>query len=61
MLEVEEATYGDAFMKAAFFLKKKGIWSPLKVALLHDKSEYIIHIRNSKRALNHRLVLKKSL
>ena len=29
------------------------------VANLHDKSEYIIHIRNLKQALNHRLVLKK--
>ena len=26
---------------------------------LHDKSEYIIHIRNLKQALNHGLVLKK--
>ena len=29
------------------------------VANLHDKSEYVIHIRNLKQALNHRLVLKK--
>ena len=28
-------------------------------ANLHDKSEYIIHIRNLKYALNHKLVLKK--
>ena len=26
---------------------------------LHDKTEYVIHIRNLKQALNHRLVLKK--
>ena len=29
------------------------------VANLHDKIEYIIHIRNLKQALNHRLSLKK--
>ena len=29
------------------------------VVNLHDKSEYVIHIRNLKQALNHRLVLKK--
>ena len=28
-------------------------------ANLHDKKEYLIHIRNLKQALNHRLVLKK--
>ena len=28
------------------------------VANLHDKTEYVIHIRNLKQALNHRLVLK---
>ena len=26
---------------------------------LHDKTEYVIHIRNLKHALNNRLVLKK--
>ena len=26
---------------------------------LHDKTEYVIYIRNSKQALNHRLILKK--
>ena len=30
------------------------------VANLHDKNEYLIHIRNSKQALKHVLVLKKS-
>ena len=29
------------------------------VTNLHDKTEYVIHIKNSKQALNHRLVLKK--
>ena len=29
------------------------------VANLRDKTEYVIHIRNLKQALNHRLVLKK--
>ena len=26
---------------------------------LHDKTEYVIHIRNLKQALNHELVLKR--
>ena len=29
------------------------------VANLHDKTEYILHIRNLKQALNQRLVLEK--
>ena len=29
------------------------------VANLHDKTKYVIHIRNLKQALNHGLVLKK--
>ena len=29
------------------------------VANLHDKTEYVIHIRNLKQSLNHGLVLKK--
>ena len=29
------------------------------VSNLHDKKEYVMHIRNSKQALNHGLVLKK--
>ena len=29
------------------------------LANLHDKTEYVIHIRNSKQALNHGLVLEK--
>ena len=29
------------------------------VANLHDKTEYVIHIRNVKQALNNELVLKK--
>ena len=26
---------------------------------MHDKTEYVVHIRNLKQALNHGLVLKK--
>ena len=29
------------------------------VANLHDKTEYVIHIRNLKQALNHGLILRK--
>ena len=29
------------------------------VTILHDKTEYVIHIRNLKQALNHGLILKK--
>ena len=29
------------------------------VANLHDKPEYVIHIKNLKQALNHGLILKK--
>ena len=29
------------------------------VANLHDKAEYVIHIRHLKQTLNHKLVLKK--
>ena len=29
------------------------------VTNLHDKSEYVIHIKNLKQALNHGLILKK--
>ena len=29
------------------------------IGSLHDKTEYVIHIRNLKEALNHELVLKK--
>ena len=29
------------------------------VANLHNKQEYVIHVRNLKQALNHGLVLKK--
>ena len=30
-----------------------------RLANLHDKTEYAIHIRNLKQALNHELVLEK--
>ena len=29
-------------------------------ANLHDKTEYVIHMRNLKQALNHALILKKA-
>ena len=29
------------------------------VANLHHKTEYVVHIRNLKQALNHELILKK--
>ena len=29
------------------------------VTNLHDKTEYVIHIRNLKQSLNHRIILKK--
>ena len=29
------------------------------VTTLHDKTEYVLHIRNLKQALNHELVLKR--
>ena len=36
------------------------IWKVEELAVnLHDKTEYVIHIRNLKQALNHRLVSKK--
>ena len=31
------------------------------VSKLHDKTEYVIHIRNLKQALKHGLVLKKCI
>ena len=31
------------------------------VANLHDKMEYVVHIRNLEQVLNNELVLKKSL
>ena len=44
--------------------KKKKIenWNSQKLgAKLHDKTEYVIHIRNLKQALNHGLAFKKIL
>ena len=38
-------------------MKIEKVEKPL--ANLHDKIEYVTHIRNLKQALNHRLVLKK--
>ena len=31
------------------------------VTNLHDKTEYVIHIKNLKQVLNHGLILKKNL
>ena len=31
----------------------------MKIINLHDKTQYVIHIRNLKQAINHRLILKK--
>ena len=43
-----------------YFYHKESIEKVGKlVANLHDKNEYVIHIRNLKQALNHGLVLKK--
>ena len=30
------------------------------VTNLHDKTEYVIHMKNLKQALNHKLILKKT-
>ena len=38
-------------------MKIKKVEKP--VANLHDKTEYVIHFRNLKQALNHGFVLKK--
>ena len=43
-----------------FLLERKKIKNVEKlVTNLYDKSEYVIHIRNLKQALNHGLILKK--
>ena len=43
-----------------FYQKKTKLEKATKlVANLHDKTEYGIHIRNSKQALNHELSFKK--
>ena len=44
----------------AFFLERMKIEKVEElVTNLHDKTEYVIHIRNLKQALNHELILKK--
>ena len=45
-------------VKYPFYLKKKEDWKKV-TAILHDKKEYVIHIRNLKQPLNRGLVLKK--
>ena len=48
------------FMMISFIPEKRKTEKVEKlVANLHDKTEYVIHIRNVKQALNHGLVLKK--
>ena len=44
-----------------FFLERMKIEKVVKklVTDLHDKTEYVIHVRNLKQALNHGLVLRK--
>ena len=43
-----------------FYLKRRSIEKvEMLVNNLHDKVEYVIHIRNLKEELNHGLVLKK--
>ena len=42
-----------------FTLKNKGGKNRKAWAKLHDKIEYVVHIRNLKQALNHGLVFKK--
>ena len=51
--------YMDFIKIYHFYYKKMKIEKFEKlVANLHDKTEYVIHIRNIKQALNHGLVLK---
>ena len=50
------------FVMVYYFYEKEWKLKKMKscyVTNSHDKTEYVINIRNSKRALNHRLVLKK--
>ena len=50
----------DPYNDLPFLPKRKKIEKVEKlVAKLHEKTEYVIHIRNLKEALNHGLVLKK--
>ena len=50
--------YMNFIMINHFYLKE---WKSCKkrVANLHDKTEYVIHIRSLKQVLNHELVFKK--
>ena len=47
--------FGESFIKSFIKLKKV----EKSVPNLHDKIEYVLHMRNLKQALNHGLVLKK--
>ena len=42
------------------FLPERKVWVRKLVANLHDKTKYVIHMRNLKPALNHGLVFKKN-
>ena len=47
-------------MTSHFYLNERRLKKVEKlVTNLHDKNEYVIHIRNLKEVLNHRLILKK--
>ena len=49
--------YVNFIMVCRFYLKKTKIEKVKKlVADLHDKTEYVTHVRNLKQALNHGLV-----
>ena len=59
-----EVQYPEKFTWASrwfviFAQKHKNQKAEKPIAHLHDKKEYMIHIRNWKQALNHGLVLKK--
>ena len=51
--------YMNVIMIYHFYQKESKLKKSEKVTSLHDQTEYVIHIRNSKQALNHGLVLKK--
>ena len=52
--------YMNFIISYHFYLKERNLKKFEKlVANLHDKNEYVFHIRNLKQALNHGLILKK--
>ena len=51
---------GELHNDLPFLLQRMKIQKVEKLVTdLHDKNEYVIHIRNLKQALNHGLLLKK--